>query len=289
MVPSSDPDEGGDQAKAGTVVAVANRPTHDEILRFESLLRLGWPALSEQELDGWRLGSSGVYTRRANSIAPERDGRLGLEVRVARAEAHYAELGLTPVFKMTEAAAPSNLDAFLADRGYCRDTESIIMSRSLSGELPDVDAVAEEEGVQVTRDAFDSDWFAASLELSNVSEGQATAYRALLDALCANPHPCWFARIRQGGRIVSVALACLTDGTISYSQVATLEACRGQRLAERVLGRLTRIGRRGGAETAMLAVESSNLSAQRLYQRLGMHERYRYWYRSPARRLREPA
>ena len=69
-------------------------------------------------LDGWVVGLSEGYTRRANSVNPLYPGLLEPDRKVEMCEATYAERRLPTVFKMTPLAMEDGLDDLLALRDY---------------------------------------------------------------------------------------------------------------------------------------------------------------------------
>jgi ribosomal protein S18 acetylase RimI-like enzyme len=246
------------------------------IARLEDLGRRAWPSLQVEELDGWILGTSGAYTRRANAIWPVLDGEQSLPERVDRAEAFYAARNRRAVFKLQPAARPSMLDEFLAERGYQRTSETIVKTL----ELDFFSESGSNGGVCVdVRETFEADWFDASVSLGMVVGVRRDDYRAIIDRLGTSAIARLFGRAESDGRITSLALGCVVDGVVSLVEVATAQEDRGQRLADDVLRAIIQKARANGATQALLSVEAHNSAARRLYERLGFVERYRYWYR----------
>ncbi|MFK7894858.1 MAG: GNAT family N-acetyltransferase [Myxococcota bacterium] len=290
----------GPNSGAGSASVEGAEP--DEIRRLERIARASWPAATEVELDGWLLGISGRYTRRANSVSPVGDGAWPLAQRVEQVEARYSARRLPTVFKMTKASEPEGLDAFLAARDYGRHSETLVMTiRKLA---PSSDASSQifnggngngngngggdgngegrATGKNVTGqiDARPSAaWVEASCSLSGVADETRTDYRSILDRLESGPCDSAFATLRAEGEPCSVALAVVSEDVVSFYQVATHPDFRGRRAAQALIESLLERARGQGATSAMLSVEAENTSARRLYERLGFRERYRYWYR----------
>jgi ribosomal protein S18 acetylase RimI-like enzyme len=255
-----------------------------EIARLEDLSRKGWPALEidDEEIEGWVLGTSGAYTRRANSVAPVASPGLPLDQCVGRAEAFYAERGRPAVFKLHSAAQPEELDAFLDARGYFRMSETVVMTLDLetSGSTRDSadDQVAAAE-IKIVEDCVDPAWFDASVNLSEVGAERHHDYRSILEKVVSSTPASIFGRLEREEKILSLALGYVVGGAVSFVQVATAPAARGQRLAGSVLNAILAAASERGAHFGLLSVEATNTSARRLYDRLGFIERYRYWYR----------
>ena len=74
-----------------------------------------WRPVHRTEVDGWSLGFSGGFTRRANSVVPWR-APVDTAAAIAATEAAYAARGLPCVFRVDGSAQPSDLDAVLARR-----------------------------------------------------------------------------------------------------------------------------------------------------------------------------
>ena len=256
----------------------ADLASHQEIIEFERLGRLGWPALESSTVEGWELGLSGAYTRRANCVAPYSAEPTEIATRVAKVEAMYREHALPVVFKMTEAAQPADLDEILESRGYLQSSETIVMTLELDW-MDSVTRTQDEVAIDVVANRVDSAWFDASVEGSGVTAPRHGDYRALLDRSIEASTLSLFGSAAKRGEIQSVALGNLTEDTISLVQVATLQAARGQRLAERVMRSILHAAREYDVIRGLLSVEASNAPARALYERLGFRERYRYWYR----------
>jgi hypothetical protein len=80
---------------------------------LEELTLDAWPPLQTLLYDGWLLGFSGGYTRRANSVQPLYPSTLPLSDKIATCEAMFADRGLPIAFKVTSGSADPDLDATL--------------------------------------------------------------------------------------------------------------------------------------------------------------------------------
>ncbi len=258
------------------------------IRRLERLLRRGWPPLETPEVDGWIPGASGGYTRRANSVVPERFTGPDLDRAIDHVEAWYAARGRPCVFKLTAASEPAGLDAALAARGYARDGSTLVMEAEIEAALaaparpprgPDGHGLAGAAIGEVIADRVDPGWLAASCAISEVAPARRPDYRAILERLVATVDVALFGDRRVAGRIESVALGSLVGRTLMLAQVATRSAARGEGLAEQTIRSILFAARERGVERALLSVEAGNAPARRLCDRLTFLERYRYVYR----------
>lgn len=233
-----------------------------------------WLPVATQEVDGWRLGLSGGFTRRANSALP-----LGtpadLAATLARVEQMYAAAGQPSVVRVCS-AAPTGLAEALAARGYAERAATDVLVRDLvalppeRGPVPDVHlAVA---------DAPDDAWLAGWL---GVKAAGGTVDPATARAVVVGSPALYLTATGPDGATLGVLRAALADGWTGLSCLVVAPAAR-----RRGLGRqLTRAGLRAaadrGARRAFLQVEVANAGAADLYAGEGFRpaERYAYWER----------
>ena len=203
-----------------------------------------------------------------------------LEARIDEVEAWYGARGLSPVFKLTAAADPPELEASLAARGYATDGESLGMTVALDETLARAPAPPFSDTVtELFAGRLDDHWFDASCRLSGIADERRGDYLAILERCLATQKAVLFGRTERAGEIVSIAMGSVVEDAVSLVAVATAASSRGHRLAESVLRTILFAAREHDAEFALLNVEASNQPARRLYERMGFEERYRYWYR----------
>jgi len=97
-----------------------------DLRHIEEAALQAWRALKQQELDGWSLGFSQGYTKRANSVNPLNAGRGAVNAKIRLCEAAYADRGLPTIFRLTPFAAPADLDSRLEARGYRRPAITLV-------------------------------------------------------------------------------------------------------------------------------------------------------------------
>jgi GNAT superfamily N-acetyltransferase len=240
------------------------------IRTIEELSMNAWPALRSSVCDGWVMRFSNGYTRRANSVHPLYPSSCGLDAMIAEAERLYQEQGLPAIFKLTAESQPRALEAALVERGYEVEAETSVHIADL-GPMGSVAAVDIE-----TSWGSAAEWREAFHGMSRVApEHQATHERIL-----ASIAPlAGFAVVRQDGRIVGCGLGVVQDGWLGVFDVIVDGGARRQGHGERLMRGLMSWGLRMGADKAYLQVMQSNVAAVRLYEGLGFHEAYSYWYR----------
>ena len=222
-----------------------------------------WPPLRTVVTDdGWRVGLSDGFTRRANSALP-----LGhpadLAAAVGRVEAVYDGAGLPPIFRVGT-GAPAGLADELAGRGYAE--------RALTDVL--VRAVPEPAGEQVrahVADEPDDVWLRAYLGVKQGAD--ADLARAVLTGAPAR----YLTVMREGEPVGTLRVAC-AEQWAGLSCLAVAPGVRRTGLG----GALTRHGlalaHEDGARRAFLQVEAANTGAAALYAELGfvLADGYRY-------------
>lgn len=159
-------------------------------------------------------------------------------------------------------------------RGYQVDADTSVQLADLRGW-----AVGAVPSVELSR-AADPAWDAAFQSLSGLRDDQQANHRQILDAIL--PQKC-FASVQAQGQIIGCALGVLQNDAIGIYDVVVQPACRRQGHGERLVRSLLGWGSQHGAQTAYLQVMLNNLTAQRLYARLGFREQYQYWYCVEAR------
>jgi len=242
---------------------------------IEELTLNAWPALQTVLYDGWLLRFAEGYTRRANSVNPIYPSAVPLADKIAACERAYAARDQDAVFKITDAADLSGLDAALEQRGYQREATTSVQTCALATLEVGFDlAVA-------VAPALTGDWLDDFCQLTGTDERHQRTMRTMIEAI--GPVPA-FATLRDGrGRALAVGLAVAERDYVGLFDVATAAPARNQGTGRRLVGHLLAWGRAQGARTGHLAVVADNTPALRLYACLGFREAYRYWYRRQAR------
>ena len=241
------------------------------VVQLEELALNALPALESELYDGWVLRAAGGYTGRANSAAPLYPGELETADKIAHTEAWYRSRGLSPMIRLTAAAQPADLDLLLEERGYSlRDEDVSVRARPLDGKDFATEAVEISEGPMPDR------WLAALASFQTRVERHHEAVRILLSRL---PAASAFAMIRREAIPVAIGRAVFENGHVGLFDVFTDPEQRRQGLATDITLALLGWGAGLGATRAYLQMVPDNDAADRLYQRLGFEEVYRYWYR----------
>ncbi len=214
-----------------------------------------------------------------NALYPGSE-RLGLGEKIEACEKAYAARGLPTVFKVLSFPEHEPLDAELEARGYERLDGTFVRKLEL-GEKPwraaearatSAEAVASIEG------GFSPAWIDGYCSCSGNAER-----RDLVAALLANvPPKLAVASVRRDGEIVACGYSPMERRWVGFYDIVVRRELRGQGLGEAIMRVLLEAAVDSGARRAYLQVVAGNAPAERLYDKLGFREEYRYWYRRKA-------
>jgi len=240
---------------------------------LEELSLSAWPALQTRVYDGWILRFAEGYTRRSNSVNPLYASTVGLEEKTSVCEAMYAEQGLPTIFKMLDCEAHNGIDAALASKGYEREAETSLRSMDLSRIEGGAGKWGEAE-VDV-RSAFDEAWIRGFCACSGKEADMDIVRKILMNVL---PRKIVVSAAIEG-RVVGCGYGAVDQGWVGIFDIVVAEDMRGRGFGEGMMRAIFEGARDSGAERAYLQVLVGNASAEKLYDKLGFREVYRYWYR----------
>ncbi|HEY0448271.1 GNAT family N-acetyltransferase [Actinophytocola sp.] len=241
---------------------------------LDDLLRRGWPALSEVDVDGWVARVSGGVTQRANSVAP-----LAVPPDVgsamARVERLYGAHGLPAVFQLGPTVWPPDLDERLAARGYRYGSPTTVevaevapvLSRLPSGAPSAITALPDEEWMDL--------WWAVDGRGDDVARDVA---RWILTA-----GPALYGSVRDERGVAAVARLALVGEWGGLYCMAVRADARRRGLGSVVLRGVLSAAVGLGVRRCWLQVRASNAAARALYAGAGFTEAARYHYRTQVR------
>lgn len=240
------------------------------IRELEELSLSALPSLQTAYLDGWVVRFANGYTKRANSVNPLYPTFTDTAEKIAYCEAMYAVRKQPTVFKMTTVAEPHDLDALLVERGYREEPGASV-------QILDLDSLdrPNEGRVTLAADANDQ-WLNAYFRLNNVQERYMPVMRHMLQNIA--PQKC-LAAVYVGGQIAAVGLGVLERNYLGLFDIVTEPTLRQKGYGHQLMLYLLNWGKANQATYAYLQVMMSNGPALYLYEKLGFHELYRYWYR----------
>ena len=240
------------------------------IRHLEELSLNALPALQTTYLDGWVVRFADGYTKRANSVNPLYISATSVEDKISYCESMYAVRKQPTVYKMTSLAEPRDLDGQLAQRGYREEPGASVQVVALNNlEIP------HQGRVTLAADANDQ-WLSAYFRLNNVQERYMPVMRHMIQHIA--PQKC-LAAVYIEGQIAAVGLGVLDRGFLGLFDIVTEPSMRQKGYGHQLMLYLLNWGKANGAGYAYLQVMMSNSPALYLYEKLGFHEIYRYWYR----------
>jgi N-acetylglutamate synthase len=224
---------------------------------IEAAALRGWPALETMAIDGWLWRHTSGGSVRANSVATLQFTGPNAERTIDQMEALARSRSTSVCFAISDVAAPADLDARLAQRGYHRGDNHVTMAKRV-----DPNAAAP-DGVTVAATPSPG-WLAAYL--SGLSLDRRAMAPRILERL---PKSATFVAANDGGRIISSGLT-IPDGAVASIQcMATLPDARNRGGARRVLAAVQASAAIAGATTLYLQTGADNTAARGLYSSLG--------------------
>ena len=245
------------------------------VQKIEELALNAWPGLQTYLYDGWVMRLAEGYTKRANSVTPlyghgER-GEFGLAEKVARCEGVYQGRKQPVIFRIPSfVAGAAELDDLLADRGYERVDETLVMDLELE------ETEFEQSGrayVMPGREGVSS-WLSAYERMSG--SHTEPVHEKILGQILGRRCPMV---LMVDEEVVACGLGVYDAGYVGLFDIVTAVEHRRQGYGQEVVESLLGWGIDCGGLSAYLQVVAENNSAVTLYEKLGFQKRYRYWYR----------
>ncbi|MDE2145071.1 MAG: GNAT family N-acetyltransferase [Burkholderiales bacterium] len=228
-------------------------------------------------VDGWLVRYAPGQVKRARSIQAVAEGRLGLDHRLALAARVYADAGLPMVARITPFSCPPDLDAALAERGWRRHDDTLVMvraglppaARSALAPLP--------PGLRLA--LLGPQHFAQAV---GQLRGSPPAERAAHgDRLSLAPVPLQgHAIVEEDGSVLACGLLAREFELAGLYDLVTAQRARRRGLATWLCEHMLSSSIKPGNEIAYLQVGADNPDARRLYRRLGFADAYPYHYRT---------
>jgi GNAT superfamily N-acetyltransferase len=245
----------------------------DLVLHLESLAARAWPAEVVRQLAGWRLRFTHGVTRRANSVWPNAlEDNLSLEARFQAVEAAYRDWQVPACFQISPAAQPTDLDAFLAARGYVCRTPTLVQTAA----LPAIHEASQGPLVAQVSETWNAEWADIHVVAEHDSPHQAATRRGIMGRI-ELPHA--FALSVIDGRPVAAGLGVVEGAWLGIFSMVTLPVFRRRGAARAVLHALTGWAGSRGADRVYLQVMETTAPARALYEGLGFRTLYGYHYR----------
>ena len=230
-----------------------------------------WPPLEAHDVDGWRVGLSGGFTRRANSVLALAEPR-DVPAAVKEVEHLYRAAGQPSIFRVCTQTEPEDLDAVLAARGYREVAPTLVMVRD---DLESVAAPFDSPGLTVqVAEHPDEDWLTRWLDVKTSAPVDHRRAAALVGGARA-----LYLTARDGYGPVGVIRAALVDDWVALACLAVDVRARRRGVGRALTRAALAEAVARGARQAFLQVEESNEPAIEMYAGLGFAPAERYHYR----------
>lgn len=236
----------------------------------EEISMNAWPSLRTVLYDGWVLRFAGGYTGRANSVNPIFGSSLDITDKTRHCEHLYWGEGQDCIFKISPAAVPAGLDAFLAEQGYKKRAPTAVQTLDLDSII--MPGVSQLEGSANATTA----WLHFYRRIAHVDERYFSIMERMLHSI--EPPAC-FVSVEDSGQVVAAGFAVVERGYVGLFDIASDPRVRNRGLGTDVVRHLLWWGKQNGARRAYLQVTHDNAPALHLYKKLGFEEKYSYWYR----------
>jgi ribosomal protein S18 acetylase RimI-like enzyme len=230
----------------------------------------------EAQVEGWLLRLSPGKAKRSRCVNALAGGTLPLDDVLRRCRASFEQAGLPLILRLTPFSQPADLDNQLAAKGWTRFDPADVMV------LPSLEAFDDAGGL-VPLSPADYAGLIGALRGSSAEEIDGHARRLEQASV---PHQAF--KMEHAGVLLACGQVAIdpgpagtpAGGMAGLFDIFTPEDQRGRGHGFRLCAGLLAEARRQGAVSAYLQVGADNVSAQRLYVRLGFLQAYRYHYRS---------
>ena len=237
---------------------------------IEKLSINAWPALDAHLYDGWLICTSNGYTRRANSVNVVGCSKIPLDEKIRYCEQYYAGIGLPTIFKIIRGKSFQELDEKLYKRGYRKIAPTSVKIKNLSG-----NNFCGNTNVDIQFypcDKWIDEYFGCCGK-----DGRLKSIFSLILKKIENKG-IW-ATYKENGISAGFGYAIIENDYSGIYNLFVPKEYRNRGYAQAIINKLLYESKRLGADYSYLQVEKGNLPAERLYDKLGYEQAYRYYYR----------
>ncbi|WP_164821564.1 GNAT family N-acetyltransferase [Paenibacillus koleovorans] len=258
-----------------------------ELLEWGMLERMAadtWPAAFVLPLEAWLLRADPeIPAKRCNSVLtagaiPESEVDWMEQI-----ELFYAEFGFRPRFHIS-AASPGGLDEQLAEQGYVKEGESLVLTATVEQVLKLADGESHRNAYSAEVAAcHNGEWLDAYLRIEQFDPHKKTSYHAILDRI-SGPKAFVLVRHNETAAPAGVGTAVVNGEWAGLINIATDASHRRQGVGVTGIRALAAWSAHVGVHRMYLQVVADYEPAVRLYEKLGFRYSHRYHYRTgPAR------
>lgn len=238
--------------------------------KIEAAGAKAWPALNQEYYDGWMMRFSNGYTKRANSIYPNRLSTLPLDKKLAIGRRRYAAVNLPVIFRVTTISPEIELDGYLKNNLYRCASRTTVMSCSINQSSRGHKTLSEISLLSL------AEWLSLFYSISEYSTEYQATHHAILSRI---ERQMVFLGLTSKDETVSCGMGVLDGDYFGLFSLLTAVKYRGQGFGAEILAALMNWGSENGADYAYLQVQADNSPAIHLYQKYQFKPVYEYWYR----------
>ncbi len=248
-----------------------NRTTNNYIKFVEELSFNAWPSYKTELYDDWLIGYSDFYTHRTNCVNIIGASRLPLQDKVAYCEANYRRLHTPSIFKINP-VFHSQLNQYLHSQGYEVEHETDTYGIDLNELQPSVDPTFTVE----LSNEVSATWITNLFRLNKTTNpSHLSIVPKMYEAI---PRDVVSACIRHDGVIIATGLGIMERDHIGIYAIYVDENWRGKGVAKTICSSLLLEAKIRGLHRGYLQVVKGNDIAKRVYEALGFHYLYTYWF-----------
>lgn len=225
-----------------------------------------WPAPSTLMIEGFAVRFASGYSGRANSASAMQAMADLDDANIDAIERLYREAGLPPTFRdspLMSRAMRERLDR----RGYRLKDASFGMIADFAGAN-----FQRRADVEIAREPS-AEWLEGISRFQTPDKRSPEHLKAIVGAIRV---PAFFATVRQDARAIGFGFSAVDRGYAEIASVMLDPVARGQGIGRGMVESLLAEAVTAGATKGFLQVESTNLIAKALYQKLGYRDLYYY-------------
>lgn len=260
---------------------------------IEEISLNAWPSHKIELYDGWLLRFSHNYTHRTNSIQQVGESHISIEDKITYCESVYRNWHTPIIFKISPLVDP-DFDELLARKGYEIEhiTENLVMDLKDYNEykpehveyefygrnsgLPSIMSYPDNVIVQL-RDRITEEWINGLFSLNGTTN--PTLRRIVPSMYHAIPKETIVAHIEVNGKMAACGLGILDRDHVGVYAIYVDPSCRRRHYAKSIVSAIITQAQKKGYHHAYLQCVKGNIGARNLYESLGFHHLYNYWFR----------
>lgn len=235
---------------------------------FETASLEAWPAFVQQDKNGWISRFTMGYTKRSNSVTILNHNRLPPEEQIKESEKSYNGKNLPCIFRLLSFNDNREIEEILNARGYTKDDHSLVMAME-TGDKQFPDMEFGEVSIQTWMEHY------CRLSIKRISDHKI--HTEIIKNIKGEYLPALLKDSR--GNVVSCGLGVATGSMFGIFDIVTHPEHRKKGHGFGLISGMLNWARHKGAKGSYVQVIRENLTAIRLYHRLGYRPLYEYHYK----------